>query len=193
MIKIATVLGSAHSPNITAMALALAQEELRGIKGVEVLVVDPSKLRLFIPGMEDGPSDRDRLQKLIGGADGVILATPEYHGSFSSLIKVVIENLGYPSALSGKPVSMLGIAGGRFGAIKSLEHLRSVCSHVGALVLPGEISIPRAGTVFDEHGRCLVAEVEQDIRGLAQNLVGFIRETKCPDISSEEMARKGLE
>lgn len=142
--------------------------------------------------MEDGPSDSEYLQELVRSADGVIMSTPEYHGSFSSLIKVVIENLGYPSALSGKPVSLLGIAGGRYGAIKSLEHLRSVCSHVGALVLPGSISISKAQTVFDKRGSCLDVEVEQDIRDLARYLVRFIQDSKCPDISLEELARKGL-
>ena len=39
--------------------------------------------------------------------DSVVLATPEYHGSFSSVMKLVIENLGFPSALQGKPVALM--------------------------------------------------------------------------------------
>ena len=191
MIKIATVLGSALAPKVTAMALALVHDELRSIEDVSVIDIDPSKLRLFIPGMEDGPSDSEQLQELVRSVDGVIISTPEYHNSFSSLIKMVIENLGYPSALSGKPVSLLGIAGGRYGAIKSLEHLRSVCSHVGALVLPGGISISKARTVFDNQGNCLDVEVEQDIRDMARYMYRYIHDSQCPDISLEELARKG--
>jgi len=59
MIKIATVLGSALAPKVTAMALALVHDELRSIEDVSVIDIDPSKLRLFIPGMEDGPSDSE--------------------------------------------------------------------------------------------------------------------------------------
>jgi NAD(P)H-dependent FMN reductase len=33
-------------------------------------------------------------------AAAIVLATPEYHGSFSSVLKLVIENLGFPSALA---------------------------------------------------------------------------------------------
>ncbi len=33
-----------------------------------------------------------------------ILATPEYHGSFSSMLQPRIENLGLPSAKAGKSV-----------------------------------------------------------------------------------------
>jgi len=83
----------------------------------------------------------DKLQQQVSDATGVIFATPEYHGSYSSVIKLVIEQLGFPSVLSGKPIALLGVAAGSIGAIKALEHLRSVCSHVGAIVLPGPVSV----------------------------------------------------
>jgi NAD(P)H-dependent FMN reductase len=31
-------------------------------------------------------------------AGGVVLASPEYHGSFAAMTKLVIENMGFPSA-----------------------------------------------------------------------------------------------
>ncbi len=42
-------------------------------------------------------ADAQRLQESVSRATGIILSTPEYHGSFSSTIKLVIENLGFPS------------------------------------------------------------------------------------------------
>lgn len=193
MLKIVTILGSARDGNQTAYALAIAQDELRKIEEIEVIPIEPDKLTLFIPGMETGPSDKELLQEMVAGADGVILATPEYHGSYSSLIKVVIDNLGYPSALAGKPVSLLGVAGGRIGAIKALEHLRSICAHVGALALPGAISIPQAGKVFDHQGNCTDPEIERSIRRFSRRLVTFLQDSKCPDDSMETMAREGTE
>jgi hypothetical protein len=62
---------------------------------------------------------------------GVVRAPPEYHGSFCAMIKLIIENLGFPSAIAGRPVALLGVAAGRIGAIKSLEHLRG-CAHTWA-------------------------------------------------------------
>ena len=131
------------------------------------------------------------LQEKISPAAGIILATPEYHGSYSSVIKLVIENLGFPNALSGKPVALLGVAAGRIGAIKALEHLRSVCSHVGAIVLPGAISVAGVQQVFDEQGNCLNQEVEQEIRSLAGKLGEYIQQHQCPKVPLEEMVRRG--
>lgn len=90
---------------------------------------------------------------MVSQATGVVLVTPEYHGSFSSVMKLVIENLGFPSALVGKPVALLGVAAGTIGAIKSLEHLRGVVSHVGGIALPLPISIANVQKVFDREGQ----------------------------------------
>jgi len=39
------------------------------------------------------------MQEIVGAATGVILSNPEYHESYSSAIKLVIENMGFPSGL----------------------------------------------------------------------------------------------
>jgi FMN reductase len=101
----------------------------------------------------------------------------------------VIENLGFPSALAGKPVALLGVASGQIGAIKALEHLRGVCSHVGAIVLPGPISIAGVNKLFDEQGRCLDEKIEKRIRSVATNLIDYIRGYICPKVALEQLVR----
>ena len=127
----------------------------------------------------------------VSRATGVILATPEYHGTFSSVIKLVIENLGFPSVLASKPVALLGVAAGQIGAIKAIEGLASVCTHVGALVLPGAVSVANVQSVFDAEGRCLDPGVEKRIRSVAVNLIDYIHGAICPRIAMEAMARGG--
>ena len=191
MVKIATLSGSAQQNNNTEKALALIHAELETIAEVEVIEILPRMMNLAIPGSDMDGSDRPYLQKMLKEADGVILATPEYHGSFSSLMKMTIENMGYPSALKGKPVALLGVAGGRIGAVKSLEHLRNVCAHIGALVLPGAVSIPNIRSVFDEVGNCLDPEAEELIRKVATRMVKYIIDTSCAEWSFEETIRSG--
>ena len=99
------------------------------------------------------------------------------------------DNLGYPSALKGRPVALLGVAAGRIGAVKALEHLQSVCLHVGALVLPGYVSVARVRTLFDEEGHCLDEGTDRRVRRLASELVRYIYEVRCTEISFEEWAR----
>ena len=188
-IRIASISGSAQRNNNTEKALAFVHDELERMSGVEVIQILPRKLKLSFPGSTSDYPTRDRFLNMVKSADGLILATPEYHGSLSSLMKLTIENLGFPSALEGKPLSLLGVAAGSIGAVKSLEHLRSVCSHVGALVLPGSVSIAHVRDVFDTAGNCLDPNIEGSLRRLPRRLIQYVVETTCPDSSFEEMIR----
>ena len=106
------------------------------------------------------------------------------------MTKLIIENLGFPSVLATKPVALVGVAAGQIGAIKALEHLRSVLSHIGAIVLPGPVSVARVQTVFDEAGRCLDEETEKRIRGVATNLIDYIHGNICPRVALEQLVRE---
>ncbi|MBT8400065.1 MAG: NAD(P)H-dependent oxidoreductase [Rhodothermia bacterium] len=186
--RLAALSGSVRPGNYTSMALGLAVNEARNQRGVAVDVIDATDFRLTLPGQAP-TDDSKRMRDLVEAADGVIFATPEYHGSFSSVTKLMIDNLGFPSVLSGKPIALLGVAAGRIGAIKALEHLRSVASHVGGIVLPGPVSVARVRNVFDADGNCLEAQMEQFIRGVATNLIHYIDDNICPRVALESMVR----
>ena len=142
----------------------------------------------MFPGQPD-PGDGERLRTAIAAAPGVILATPEYHGSFAAMTKLILENLGFPSVLAGKPVALVGVAAGRIGAIKSLEQLKSVCAHIGALVVPGAVSVAGVQSLFDAQGRCTDADVESMLRGVAHALLTFLKDYICPRHILEDMVR----
>src|SRR5882672_846688 len=162
-IQIVVINGSMRPGNYTSMASALVVDELRKQSKVSVETIDPATLHLPFPGVEPGAPGTKELQAKVAAATGVILATPEYHGSFSSVMKLVIENLGFPSALAGKPVALLGVAAGLIGAIKSLEHLRGVVSHVGGIALPMPASVSDVQKVFDTSGKILDPNVEKRV------------------------------
>ena len=191
-IEIVTILGTTRPGNFTAKALALVVDELRQQTRVNVTEINPRGMHLLFPGEPGESKDSQLLQSAVQKATGVVLATPEYHGSFAAMMKLMIENLGFPSILAGKPVALLGVAAGQIGAIKSLEQLRSVCSHVGAIVLPGPVSIAEVQRLFDESGRCLEERIEKRIRGLATNLLDYIHDNICPRVALEQMVRSDV-
>ena len=188
MKKIVSISGTSRPDNFTSLALAVVTDELRR-NDIEVVVIDARELNLSFPGYPE-TEDAVQLRDSIKSADGVVLATPEYHGSFCAMTKLIIENLGFPSAFSNKPVALLGVAGGRIGAIKSLEQLRGVCAHTGAIVLPNAISIAGVRSAFDKEGNCTDPGTEKALRGLAQSLLRFLKEHVDPKHALEEMVRE---
>ena len=95
-ITVVAIIGSVRPNNMTTKVLALAADEMKRYTNVHLKIIDPGKIQLATPGKGMDASVR-QLQKTVSQATGIILTTPEYHGSYSSTIKLVIVNLGFPS------------------------------------------------------------------------------------------------
>lgn len=189
MRTIATISGSSQPDSYTRMALGVVNDELARL-GFEIVTFDGGTLRLDFPG-RPATEDGARLRRVVEGAAGVVLATPEYHGSMSAMIKLCVENMGFPSALQGKPVALLGVAAGRIGAIKAIEQLRGVCGHVGALTVPNSVSIANVRRAFSPDGQATDAGTKEALRGLAVALETFMRNYVCPKYVMEAAVREG--
>ncbi|WP_168210932.1 NADPH-dependent FMN reductase [Persicimonas caeni] len=185
--QIVTISGTSRPNNYTSKVLALVNDELDK-RGVKVVHFDARELDLSFPGQPE-TDDAKRLTEAVKASGAVVLASPEYHGTFTAMTKLIVENLGFPSALKGKPVALLGVASGRIGAIKTLEQMRGMCGHVGALVLPSPISVAGVRNVFNEDGTCNDETVEQMVRGLAETTLQFMHEYVYPRYELEQMVR----
>lgn len=174
-IHLVAISGSVRRDGYTRQFLDLLIEMLERHPDVTVDCIDPGDFRLAFPGQPEAADLQDKLMARVVLADGILLSTPEYHGSYSSVLKALIDNLGYPSVIAGKPVSLLGIATGRLGAIKALEHLRSVCSHIGAIVLPYPVSVAEAHNKIDDGGRCTDPDLVHLMEQCAAQLVDYTR------------------
>jgi len=92
--------------------------------------------------------DAAELTRRVRAADSVLLATPMYHGSYSSPLKSAIDYCGFDE-FEGKTVGLLAVAGGSF-PITALEHLRSVCRALDAWVLPHQAAVPKARNAIED-------------------------------------------
>ena len=70
------------------------------------------QLILFATRLDDAlPPDVLKLRQEIAQAHALILGTPEYHGSFSGVLKNALDWLD-GSELQGKMIGLVGVAGG---------------------------------------------------------------------------------
>lgn len=189
MRNVVCISGTSRPGNYTSRALAVVTKELETLEET-FSVFDARDLNLNFPG-EEPTEDSQRLTEAVKNAAGVIIAGPEYHGSVAAMTKLIIENLGFPSSLSGKPVALAGVAAGRIGAIKSLEQMKNICSHVGAIVVPGSVSIAGVQAVFDDEGRCTDEGSAEALRSVARSMHQFLNDFVCPRFQLESMVRAG--
>jgi NAD(P)H-dependent FMN reductase len=176
--NIACLIGSLRPEGYTRKALAIALEPLRESGEAELDAILPETLTLAFPGQAEAALLNAQLAPRIAAADGIIIATPEYNGSYSSTLKAQIDALGHPSELKDKPVVLIGVASGRAGAIRALEHVRSVCGHLGALALPPGVSVPSVERAFTEDGTCVDEQVRLLLRQTGLQLLEQLRQAR---------------
>lgn len=176
MLKVSLINGSVRENNMSGKALSFVEKELKNYSEIEIIKINLRDYNLPFPGMSIDNDNSNELRELLNLSDSFIIGTPEYNGSFPAKLKLMIENSGYPSKLKGKPISLLGVANGSLGAVKSLEHLRSVCSHIGGIVLPRVVSISNVDECFDDKGNCINSETKNELRSLVKNFVEFVNQ-----------------
>jgi FMN reductase len=118
------------------------------------------------------PEDIFRLRRDVSQAKGIILGTPEYHGSFSGVLKNALDLMGFEE-FEGKMIGLVGVSGGAMGAVNALNSLRTVGRAVHAWVVPEQVSIPEAWKVFDESGMLHDSALEQRLKAVGRQVTRF--------------------
>jgi len=128
---------------------------------------------------EDGSAKAVRSFRVaLRAADGIVLGSPEIHGSFSGVLKNALDLAG-SEEFEGKMVGLVGVAGGRMGATETLSDLRNVGRSLHAWVVPTQASIGDSGEAFDSRGNPLDREVGERLKEVGRQVAHFARLHKC--------------
>ncbi|TKT82396.1 NAD(P)H-dependent oxidoreductase [Aquamicrobium sp. LC103] len=162
--KILVFAGSTRSGAFSGRVADVAQKEL-AVQGAEVTRISLADYPLPLMDQdlerEHGvPENGLKLARLFAAHDGILIATPEYNGSFPPLLKNVIDWVSRVRKDNGKPlrpypgraVAICSSSDGHFAGIRSAAHLRAVLAHIQMEVVAPQCSIPHAGEAFDENG-----------------------------------------
>jgi NAD(P)H-dependent FMN reductase len=183
-ITVAALCGSLRKGSYTASALRIALEGSREF-GAETKFLDLGDYDLGLHrGLAEACREREdvrRLRAAIKAADGLILGTPEYHGSFSGVLKNAIDFLTFEE-MEGKMIGLVGVSGGAMGAFDAMNGLRSVGRALHAWVVPHQAAIPEAWKVFDDSGGIRDANLEKRLRQVGMEVARFAHLHKCDQI-----------
>ena len=112
------------------------------------------------------------LRDAVGAAHGIILGTPEYHGSFSGVLKNSLDLMGFEQ-FQGKMVGLVGVSGGRMGALNALHSLRTICRALHAWVVREQVAIPQAWKEFEDDGSIRDDELAERVRRVGAQVARF--------------------
>ena len=176
--KVLVFSGSTRTGSLNRQLARAAAEELRR-QGLDVTLAD---LRDYPMPLYDGdleaqgglPEHAQAFRGLLRDHDVFVIASPEYNGSFSALLKNVIDWASRaapgerPGAVfRGKKAALLAASPGPGGGQRGLRHLRELLQMIGVDVLPTDVTISRAHEAFDAEGRLIRPEA---VDALAEQL-----------------------
>jgi len=171
MVKIVGISGSLRPKSSSYQALKLAIARVQAL-GASAQILDLRQMQLpFCHGGDnylDYP-DVIRLRETVAEADGLILATPEYHGGVSGVLKNALDLMSFDQ-LSGKVTGLISVLGGQSNS-NALNDLRLIMRWVHAWVIPEQIAIGQSWKAFGEDGKLLDEKLSQRFDQFAQSLV----------------------
>ena len=181
--RILAMAGSLRRESHNRRLLAAAVVVLREASPVEIDLVAPDEMRLPLYDgdleAEQGlPTEAVALRERLDGADGLLIACPEYNHSLPGMFKNVIDWTSRPSdgiastaATRGKVAALLSASPGGFGGMRGLVHVRAILSGIGVVVIPDTVSVSGAHKAFAEDGSLADEKLDARLSKVVKSLV----------------------
>jgi FMN reductase len=173
--------GTMRSGSITERVLEISMLAASAAGAETVVIGGPElALPLYDPQEPARSAEAVRLLAHLRRADGVIIASPAYHGSISGLVKNALD---YAEDLRDEPrpyldgvaVGLIACAAGWQAGTQTLQALRSVAHALRAWPTPLGVAINTSGELFDAAGRCVDESAQLKLETVGRQVVEFCR------------------
>jgi NAD(P)H-dependent FMN reductase len=125
------------------------------------------------------PQQALALKELLAQHHALLIATPEYNGGYSGLLKNALDWMSRPTqadpsglqGFSGKFAALVSASPGALGGLRSQIALQMALSKLGLLVIPDAFALSHAHEAFDESGQLKDPTSDQLARRVGAALV----------------------
>jgi FMN reductase len=143
-----------------------------------------AKLPLYIPGNLERTEGQQSFISSVRTADGVIVATPGYHGGVSGLVKNALDLLedlrdDKRCYLDGRAVGCIVTAYGWQTCGTTLSALRSIIHALRGWPTPLGAALNTTNGLFDFAGTCTDERAASQLEVVGQQVVEFARRFSC--------------
>jgi NAD(P)H-dependent FMN reductase len=181
-VKILAFSGSTRRGSVNQKLLVIAAEGAvhAGAQVVSIRLSD-YPLPIYDGDLEretELPDNARALQQILGASDALLIASPEYNGGYSALLKNTLDWMSRPSKdggagqthFAGKPVAVVSASPGPLGGARGQIGLRNVLGRLGMLPIPQEIALGHANDAFDGNNKLKDDKTDALVRGVGAAL-----------------------
>jgi FMN reductase len=172
------------SRSLVALKEALSLVAAQGAETRLLSVLD-LQLPIYRPDYDSparyGPEAAPAIERLLESvrwADGMLWASPSYHGSLSGAVKNALDYIQFlsndsPSFLYGKTVGMIATGSGAIAAVNTITQLNQIAHALRAQVVPLAVPITGVGRAIED-GALVDPQFRQRLEMLAKELVALV-------------------
>lgn len=150
-----TIIASTNRLNSSALKVAKHYQQLIKKTGQETQLLSLEQLPVDIAFNELYGKRSQDFQKILDTyiipVQKFVFVVPEYNGSFPGILKLFIDAI-HPDLLRRKKVALVGVASGRAGNLRGMEHLTGVFNYLGVFVHPNRLPVSSVLTLLNENG-----------------------------------------
>lgn len=178
------ILGMGGTPrpgSTTERALAVSLRAARAEGAETLMIAGPSLvLPMYAPGVAERTPEGKQLVDALRRCDGIIIASPSYHGSLSGLMKNALDyvedlRMDDRAYFDGLAVGLIACAGGWQAAVQTLAAMRSIVHALRGWPTPLGAALNTSTTLFDQQGDCLDLSSKLQLETIGRQVVQFAK------------------
>jgi len=178
-LKLLAFAGSLREKSINKKLLKIVVDGINTVDAdVIVLDINAFNLPMYNQDIEDKsfPEDILTFKTMFNECDGILIASPEYNGSYSAALKNLLDWVSRPdntkrSYFKNKTAAIMSASPSKLGGIRGLMELRTLLSKLGYLVIPDQLGISSADSVFNENDDILDSKTKDGVIQIGRELV----------------------
>lgn len=187
--------GTPRNGSSTERALAVCLAAAASEGADTVMISGPELiLPMYNPGQTPITPAAERLINLYRRCDGIVIASPAYHGSLSGLVKNALD---YAEELrsservyfDGVAIGLIATAAGWQATGQTLAALRSIAHALRGWPTPMGAALNTSTKLFDDAGQCTDLSSRFQLETVGQQVVRFSRMSEAMLRLEQEIVR----
>jgi chromate reductase len=170
-----TIISATNRPNSNTFKVSKKYAQLLEKQGLTCKLLTLEQVPLDIAFNEvfnkRSESFQQLLEEYIIPVQKFVIIAPEYNGSFPGILKIFLDAI-HPDLNRGKKVALAGVASGRAGNLRGMDHLTGILNYLGMHVHPNKLPISSVLTLMNAEGELVE---ENTLKVIEKQMVEFAK------------------
>jgi chromate reductase, NAD(P)H dehydrogenase (quinone) len=164
-----TIIAGTNRKGSNSKKVALQYQKLLQEKNIESKLLALEDVNIFERTTAFETIENDFLK----AAEKFIFVLPEYNGSYPGILKLLIDNSDINKVWPNKKALLVGVASGRAGNLRGMEHFTGALMHIKMIVHHNRLPISSVHTLLNETGEITDAGTLKTINVQLDEFINF--------------------